>query len=89
MRVVGTPELGDLPADDPLGTRAVFAHLLGSYRRISGFDAYGHAELRVRIRGGACAGLHWVWLEPALLRRRRRRGEGVRRGERPTAARLS
>lgn len=80
VRVVGLPDLGALSADDPLHTRDVFAHLLGTYRRIADFDGLGHAHLDLRIRRGPLAGLHSVWIEPWLLRRRRRRGEGAQAG---------
>jgi len=51
----------------------VFRRLVGSYRRIAGFDRYGNAELMFRIRTRRHRGLHWVLIEPHLLRRRRRR----------------
>jgi len=50
-------------------SRPVFEHLLGTYRRIAGFDAHGHAELFFRIRGGRAKGMHWVAIEPFLLRK--------------------
>jgi hypothetical protein len=67
VRVVGAPELSGPGADE---SRPVFGRLVGSYRRICGFDRYGHAELEFRFRGGPEAGRHWVWLEPWLLRRK-------------------
>jgi len=54
----------------------VFEHLLGRYKTIAGFGTYGHAELSFRIRSGSHKGLHWVWLEPHLLRRVRPKETG-------------
>jgi hypothetical protein len=51
----------------------VFKYLVGRYKRVVGFDRYGHAELEFRIRGGRHRGYHTVWLQPQLLRVRRRR----------------
>jgi hypothetical protein len=49
----------------------VFQHIVGSYKRVRGFNRLGHAELSFRILHGASAGLHTVWIEPRLLRVRR------------------
>jgi hypothetical protein len=69
VRVVGVPDLSPSPDPDELGTREVFEHLVGTYRRIAGFDELGHARLDFRIRQGPHSGLHTVWIEPYLLRR--------------------
>jgi hypothetical protein len=53
----------------------VFRYLVGKYKRVIEFDEHGLAWLSFRIRMGPQAGLHWVGIEPWLLRRRRARGE--------------
>jgi hypothetical protein len=74
VRVVGVPELPTAPPDDELQTPAVFDHLRGTYRRIADFDGLGNARIELRIRQPTeLAGLHTVWIEPWLLRKRRRR----------------
>ena len=70
VRVVGIPDLSSIPEPDELGTREVFQHLVGTYRRIAGFDELGHVRLDFRIRKGPHSGRHTVWIEPYLLRRR-------------------
>ena len=71
VRVVGTPSLDVLSGRDLPKTKAVFRHLVGTYRKVDGFDRYGFAELFFRIRRGRLAGLHSVAIEPHLLRRKR------------------
>lgn len=82
VRVVGLPDLSGLPDPDELGTQQVFQHILGTYKRIEDFDEFGHAHLSFRILSGPIQGWHSVWIEPYLLRLRRRRnrtggGDGV------------
>lgn len=50
-------------------SRPVFEHLVGTYRRIAGFDERGNAEFFFRIRDGKRRGFHWVAIEPFLLRK--------------------
>jgi hypothetical protein len=52
----------------------VFKYLVGRYKRVVDFDSFGHAELSFRIPQGRHQGYHSVWIEPDLLRVRRRRG---------------
>jgi hypothetical protein len=69
VRVVGIP-----PLPGPLEeSRPVFEHILGTYRRIRAFDGRGCAEVMLRIRRGPLEGIHFVWLEPFLLKLRTRR----------------
>jgi hypothetical protein len=58
VRVVGVPDLGGMSPAGRRETLPVFRHLVGTYKRIAGFDRYGHAELMFRIRGGRHRGLH-------------------------------
>jgi hypothetical protein len=53
----------------------LFKYLVGRYKRVVDFDSYGHAELWFRIPRGRHQGYHIVWIEPDLLRVRRKRGE--------------
>jgi hypothetical protein len=48
----------------------VFRHIVGSYKKVVGFDDYGHVELEFKIRKGPNAGNHTVWVEPDLVRAR-------------------
>jgi len=73
VRVLGVPDLSGL---DPRGRKEslpVFKHIVGSYKRIAGFNSLGMAELEFRIRKGRNAGLHTVWLETHLLKLRSHR----------------
>ena len=73
VRVVGQPDLSGMAPASKRESEPVFARLVGTYRRISDFDEHGHAELVCELRGGPEAGLHWVWLEPWLVRKHRPR----------------
>jgi hypothetical protein len=73
VRVVGVPDLSGMAPASRRESLPVFRRLVGTYRRIAGFDRYGNVELCFRIREGRHRGLHWVAIEPYLLRRRRRR----------------
>jgi hypothetical protein len=70
VRVVGAPDRAELAEESV----PVFERLIGSYRRVAGFDEYGHVEISFKFRGGPEAGDHTVWLEPHFLRVRRPRG---------------
>ncbi len=73
VRVVGEPDLSTLPQQDDLRTADVFRHILGTYRRVADFDPRGLAELEIAIRKGPLAGLHFVRIEPHLLKLRETR----------------
>jgi len=47
---------------------AVFAHLVGTYKRIRAITDLGLLEFGFRIRSGPQRGMHFVWLEPWLVR---------------------
>ena len=66
VRVVGLPVLSGCPAE----THRVFRRLVGTYRRVLGFDKLGNAEIVFRIRAGRDRGLHIVGIEPCLLKAR-------------------
>jgi hypothetical protein len=67
VRIVGVPNLAGMTKSERPSTEAVFRHLCGTYKRVTGFDSYGCAELYFAIRRGRHRGLHSVAIEPALL----------------------
>ncbi len=73
VRVVGVPELSGMTEASRRDCLPVFRHLVGTYRTIAGFDALGFAEIFLRISNGSKQGMHWVTLEPYLLKRKQER----------------
>ena len=73
VRIVGVPELSGMTEASRRDCLPVFRHLVGTYRTIAGFDALGFAEIFLKIRTGEKQGMHWVTLEPYLLKRRQER----------------
>jgi hypothetical protein len=69
VRVLGTPDLAGMAARPRAETARVFEHLVGTYRRVDSFDRFGFLRLMFRIRRGPLKGLHWVGIEPHLVRR--------------------
>jgi hypothetical protein len=67
VRIVGVPDLSGMKQPDRRKSESVFQHILGTCKRISGFDQYGCAEIFFAIRRGPSKGLHSVALEPYLL----------------------
>jgi hypothetical protein len=63
------PDLSGMAKRPRAETARTFRHLVGTYKRIDSFDDLGFAWLTFRIRNGALKGLHWVAIEPRLLRR--------------------
>jgi hypothetical protein len=49
-------------------SRPVFAHIVGTYRRVAALNELGWLELSFQIRKGPHAGWHTVWIEPELVR---------------------
>jgi hypothetical protein len=86
VRVVGVPDLAGIRRPE---VRRVFRHLVGTYRRVRGFDERGNVELVFRIRDGRDRGLHVVGIEPSLLRVRRPRRPGARKRARVVRGRRS
>jgi hypothetical protein len=79
VRVVGVPELSGMSEASRRDCLPVFRHLVGTYRTINAFDELGFAELSFEIRRGAHRGMHWVTLEPYLLKRREERTPPAKR----------
>ena len=73
VRIVGIPDLSGMHPSARAESLPVFKHLVGKYKRVAGFDRYGHAELSFRIQRGRHQGYHSVWIEPDLVRVRRKR----------------
>lgn len=85
VRIVGVPDLSGMTPDGIAESLPVFQHLLGTYRRVRGFDAYGCAELCLVLhqRDGV-RGRHTVWIEPWLLHVPQRRSRpAIKRNEPP------
>ena len=73
VRVLKVPDLSRMRPRGRRDSIPVFEHILGTYKRVVGFNELGWAELSVRILRGPHAGYHTVWIEPELLRVRRAR----------------
>jgi hypothetical protein len=74
VRIVATPDLSGMPVRGQRESLPVFKYLIGKYKAIRRFDKYGCVELSFVIRSGAAvAGIHTVWLEPYLVRKRQAR----------------
>lgn len=73
VRILKVPNLSGMPPRVRRHSRPVFEHILGTYKRVVGFNELGWAELSVRILRGPHVGYHTVWIEPELLRVRRAR----------------
>lgn len=68
VRIVGVPDLAGMSQEGLAESLPVFQHLVGKYKRVRGFDAYGCAELCFVMRhGDGERGWHSVWIEPFLL----------------------
>lgn len=69
VRVLGIPDLRGMNSPFREETEAVFRHIVGTYKRVRGFDQFGCAILGFRITKGKHAGNHSVAIEPNLIRR--------------------
>ncbi|HEY9841564.1 MAG: hypothetical protein ACAI44_30820 [Candidatus Sericytochromatia bacterium] len=67
VRIVGVPDLSGMRPDCLEESLPVFEYLIGKYKRVSGFDDYGNAEISFRLRNDEGYLWHIVWLEPWLL----------------------
>ena len=73
VRVVTVPDLSGMRPRGRRESRAVFEHIIGTYKRVVAFNSLGWPELSFRILNGPYSGLHSVWIEPDLLQVRRTR----------------
>ena len=70
VRILGVPDLSGIGARGQAECRRVFSYLVGKYKKIAEFDAEGNVGIWFRIRSGRDAGIHWIAIEPSLVRRR-------------------
>jgi len=80
VRIIGVPELRGMDASVRPDIEAVFKHLVGTAKRVSGFDSFGCAEIFFTIRRGRQRGMHSVAIEPFLLLVQARSSASQRRG---------
>jgi hypothetical protein len=69
VRVLGIPDLSGMGDPYRQETEAVFKHILGTRRKVEGFDQFGCAILVFGISSGPHAGSHSVAIEPHLIRK--------------------
>ena len=67
VRIIGAPDLSDMALEDRKETQPVFDYLVGKYKKVHGFDEYGHVELAFQVLKWK-DGIHTVWIEPFLLK---------------------
>lgn len=68
VRIVAVPEFEGWGAE---AVGAIFSHILGNYKRVSGFDERGELEFCIQIRKSRRylpAGVHCISLEPGCTR---------------------
>ena len=70
VRIVGLPDLSGMSPRARRESEPVLLYLRGKYKRIFSFSQSGLAEIEFRIRKEKFSGLHTVWLEPHLLKRK-------------------
>lgn len=75
VRIIGIPDLSDMAVRPRNETRRVFEYLKGKYKRIKGFNLYGHAEIEFRIFKATPRNIHTVWIEPWLVRKKLNQGK--------------
>lgn len=68
VRVVGAPDLSGLERAARLESEPVFRYIHGKYKRVSGIDINGMAELSFSIRKGPLSGRHRDAIESPLVR---------------------
>ncbi len=67
VRIIGVPDLSDMSPEPLKETQPAFEYLVGKYKKVYGFDEYGHVELVFRVLKWD-DGIHTVWIEPSLLK---------------------
>jgi hypothetical protein len=67
VRIVGMPNLSNMDPEALKETQPVFEYLVGKYKKVQGFDEYGHIELEFQVLKWK-DGIHTVWIEPFLLK---------------------
>jgi hypothetical protein len=73
VRIIGVPDLSDMSPEPLKETQPVFEHLVGKYKKVHGFDEYGHVELVFQVLKWN-DGIHTLWIEPFLLKVKKTKG---------------
>jgi hypothetical protein len=69
VRVLGVPDLSGMRDPYRSETEAVFKHIVGTRKKVEGFDQFGCAILVFGITSGPHAGTHSLAIEPHLIRK--------------------
>ena len=72
VKIMSAPDLSLMNEESRSECAYVFEYLKGKYKRIRNFDGKGFAEFDFRIPGEAGFGTHTVWIEPHLLKKKRK-----------------
>jgi len=74
VRVIGAPDFSNRSdAVAKAEVKRVFGYIVGKYLRIADLKGDHGAELEFSISRGRDAGIHFVWIEPWLLKLRQPR----------------
>ena len=74
VRIIGTPDLSDMSEESIAEVQPIFQYLLGKYKRVRGFNEYGHVELSFTMKSvSGKRDWHFIWIEPFLLQMPRQR----------------
>ena len=71
MRIIGVPDLSGMAPKPLKEVQPVFEYLVGKYKKVQGFDEYGNVELVFKVLKWN-DGIHTVWIEPFLLKVKKR-----------------
>ena len=72
VRILGVPDLAGMSSDARSESQPVFEYLVGKYKRIARVDKMGNAQIAFRLKTGNESIIHWVGIEPHLLRKPRK-----------------
>ena len=75
MRIIGVPDLSGIDPESLKEVQPAFEYLVGKYKKVYGFDEYGHVEFVFKVLKWN-DGIHTVWIEPYLLKIKRSNKEG-------------
>ena len=75
VQIIGVPDLSGMNPEPLKECKPAFEHLVGKYKKVYGFDEYGHVELVFKVLKWN-DGIHTVWIEPFLLKIKRSTKEG-------------
>jgi hypothetical protein len=69
VRICGIPDLSGMSPEAQRESAQVFEYLVGKMKRIVGIDSVGNAEIKFEIKNGDLKRIHWVGIEPRLLKK--------------------